>query len=66
MSESGNNDAFSFPEAEQSVLEFWKENNTFKKQDVTLGLSDGINVEILEGINEGDKIKVWNKVSKEN
>lgn len=51
---------------EKPYVEIQEENNTFKKQDVTLGLSDGINVEILEGINEGDKIKVWNKVSKEN
>lgn len=35
----------------------------FKKQDVKIGLSDGINVEVLEGIKEGDKIKVWNKAS---
>ena len=31
-----------------------------------IGLSDGINVEILEGIKEGDEIKVWNKASEEN
>ncbi|MBU3820938.1 efflux RND transporter periplasmic adaptor subunit [Flavobacteriaceae bacterium XHP0103] len=37
----------------------------FKKQDVRIGLSDGINVEVLEGIKEGDKIKVWNKASKD-
>lgn len=35
----------------------------FKKQDVKIGLSDGINVEVLEGVKEGDKIKVWNKAS---
>ncbi|MDO7172903.1 efflux RND transporter periplasmic adaptor subunit [Mariniflexile sp. AS56] len=38
----------------------------YKKQDVTLGLSDGINVEITEGVKKGDKIKVWNKASKDN
>jgi len=37
----------------------------FKRQDVKIGLSDGINVEVLEGVNEGDKIKVWNKASKD-
>ena len=37
----------------------------FEKKDVKLGISDGINVEILEGVKEGDKIKVWNKASKE-
>jgi len=34
----------------------------FKKQDVEIGISDGINVEILKGVKEGDKIKVWNSV----
>lgn len=51
---------------EKPYVEILGDNNTFKKQNVTLGLSDGINVEIVDGINEGDKIKVWNKVSKEN
>jgi HlyD family secretion protein len=32
------------------------------KKDITIGISDGISVEVLEGIEEGDKIKVWNKV----
>ena len=30
-----------------------------------LGTSDGINVEVISGIEKGDKIKVWNKASKE-
>ena len=30
-----------------------------------VGISDGINVEILKGIKEGDKIKVWNSVEDE-
>lgn len=33
----------------------------FERRDVKLGISDGINVEILEGISEADKIKIWNK-----
>lgn len=37
----------------------------FEKRDIELGLSDGINVEILSGVIESDKIKVWNKASKE-
>ena len=51
---------------EKPYVEILQKDKTFKKQDVKLGLSDGINVEIIEGIKEGDKIKVWNKVSKEN
>ena len=30
-----------------------------------VGISDGINVEILKGIKEGDKIKVWNSIEVE-
>lgn len=37
----------------------------FEKRNIKLGISDGINVEILSGIDESDKIKVWNKASKE-
>ena len=33
----------------------------FERREIKLGLSDGINVEIIEGISEDDKIKEWNK-----
>jgi HlyD family secretion protein len=32
----------------------------FERKDVELGISDGINVEILEGLTKSDKVKVWN------
>ena len=51
---------------EKPFVEILEEPNKFKKQNVELGISDGINVEILEGVKEGDKIKVWNKASKDN
>jgi HlyD family secretion protein len=52
---------------EKPFVEIQEEDaNKFKKQNVTLGLSDGINVEIIEGVELGDKIKVWNKASKDN
>lgn len=51
---------------EKPFVEVKQADGTFAKQDVKLGLSDGINVEIEEGLNEGDEIKIWNKVSKEN
>jgi len=41
------------------------EEGKFKKVDVETGLSDGINIEIKDGIEEGDKIKVWNKAKEE-
>ncbi|CAN5266655.1 efflux RND transporter periplasmic adaptor subunit [soil metagenome] len=37
-------------------------NQQFKRQDVELGVSDGIYVQILNGINQDHKIKVWNQI----
>jgi len=37
---------------------------TYERKTVKLGISDGINVEILEGITMDDEIKVWNKKAK--
>jgi HlyD family secretion protein len=51
---------------EEPFVEIQGEDGKFKKVDVETGLSDGINIEILEGVKEGDKIKVWNKASKDN
>ncbi len=33
----------------------------FERRDVEIGISDGINVEIISGLTEADKVKVWNK-----
>ena len=55
----------------EALLQFDKETNNpyveietdeqkFERKNVTLGISDGINVEILTGIKPNDKIKVWN------
>jgi HlyD family secretion protein len=33
----------------------------FERRDVEIGISDGVNVEVLSGITMEDKIKVWNK-----
>jgi len=51
---------------EEPFVEVETGDQKFKKIDVKLGISDGINVEILDGLKEGDKIKVWNKASKDN
>ena len=37
----------------------------FERRDLKLGLSDGINVEILKGVGPKDDIKVWNKAKKD-
>lgn len=33
----------------------------FIRKDIKLGISDGINAELIEGVSKTDKIKVWNK-----
>ena len=33
----------------------------FERRDVEIGISDGVNVEVVSGITMEDKIKVWNK-----
>ena len=33
----------------------------FQRKTVELGLSDGINVEILSGLSRTDRIKVWDR-----
>ena len=34
----------------------------FERKDIELGISDGIFVEVKNGINKDDKIKVWNQI----
>jgi HlyD family secretion protein len=50
---------------EKPFVEILDGENKYRKEDVKLGITDGINVEILEGITADDKIKVWNKASEE-
>lgn len=50
---------------EKPFVEVLTDENKYKKENVQLGISDGINVEITEGLELGDKIKVWNKASKD-
>ncbi|MCL5245755.1 efflux RND transporter periplasmic adaptor subunit [Cellulophaga sp. 20_2_10] len=33
----------------------------FERREVKIGISDGVNVEILSGITEEDAVKIWNK-----
>ncbi|WP_417362288.1 efflux RND transporter periplasmic adaptor subunit [Galbibacter sp.] len=48
-------------ETEKPYVEVEVGENEYERRDLELGVSDGINVEILSGITESDKIKVWNK-----
>ncbi|NNF18668.1 MAG: efflux RND transporter periplasmic adaptor subunit [Flavobacteriaceae bacterium] len=33
----------------------------FERRDIEIGISDGVNVEVLSGITESDEVKIWNK-----
>lgn len=50
------------PETKQPFVEVETGNQNFERRDVKLGLSDGIFVQVLEGISESDNIKVWNQL----
>lgn len=50
------------PETKEPFVEIMTGEQEFKRQEVELGVSDGINVEILSGVEKGDKIKVWNQI----
>ena len=42
-------------------VEVKNDKGTFERKNIELGISDGINVEIISGLSIEDKIKVWNK-----
>lgn len=46
---------------QQPFVEIQTGEQKFERKEVTIGISDGINVEIVDGISMEDKIKVWNK-----
>ena len=48
-------------ETKKPYVEVEVSEQEFERKDITLGISDGINVEVKEGITKDDKIKVWNK-----
>lgn len=36
-------------------------NNTFERRDIVTGLSDGLKVEVVQGLAQEDAVKVWNR-----
>jgi len=49
-------------DAEQkSFVEVAVGENAWERRDVKLGLSDGLRVEVLEGLSTEEKLKLWNK-----
>jgi HlyD family secretion protein len=51
---------------EEPYVEVKQADGQFKKVTVKLGISDGLNVEVLAGVAKDDEIKIWNKTSKDN
>ena len=50
---------------EEPYVEIQVKDQEFERKDIKIGISDGINVEILSGITIVDNIKVWNKTEEE-
>lgn len=48
-------------ETEKPYVEIQIGDQKFERRDVEIGLSDGVNVEVISGLTEEDQIKVWNK-----
>ena len=51
---------------EKPFVEILNDNGEYMNKNVEIGISDGINVEIVEGVKLTDQIKVWNKALEEN
>ncbi|RNC91842.1 MAG: efflux RND transporter periplasmic adaptor subunit [Allomuricauda sp.] len=49
-------------ETEQPYVEVEVGENEFERKDLELGVSNGIDVEVISGLAEEDKIKVWNRL----
>ncbi|AZJ35711.1 efflux RND transporter periplasmic adaptor subunit [Tenacibaculum singaporense] len=50
---------------EEPYVEVKKGEDEFEKRELKLGVSDGVNIEVLEGVTTEDEIKIWNKASKD-
>ncbi len=48
-------------ETQEPYVEIEVEAQKFERKDVKIGISDGINAELISGISKDDKIKVWNQ-----
>jgi HlyD family secretion protein len=46
---------------QEPYVEIEISNQNFERKDIEIGLSDGIKVEIISGLDMTDKIKIWNK-----
>lgn len=51
-------------EKNQTYVKVRKEDGTIQQKEVTVGFTDGINIQILEGLSEGDIVLIESKVGK--
>ncbi|WP_421810853.1 efflux RND transporter periplasmic adaptor subunit [Flagellimonas sp.] len=51
-------------ETEKPYVEIEVGENEFERKDLELGVSDGIDVEVVSGLDENAKVKIWNKLEK--
>jgi HlyD family secretion protein len=49
------------PKTTKPYVEIQTSTQKFQRKDITLGVSDGIYVEVISGLKASDKIKVWNQ-----
>lgn len=50
------------PKDQKPFVEIQNGSQQFERRDIELGVSDGIYVQVLKGLDEKDKIKVWNQI----
>jgi len=48
-------------ETDEPFVEVSVGEQKFERKDIEIGISDGVNVEIVSGITKDDEVKVWNK-----
>ena len=54
-----------FDKSDDAYVEIEKTDQKFERIKIETGISDGINIEILSGLEMNDKIKVWNETKPE-
>ncbi len=48
-------------ETDKPYVELSVGDQKFERKDIEIGISDGVNVEIISGLTESDNVKIWNK-----
>ena len=54
------------PKTKKPFVEIKTGDKEFERKDVVLGVSDGLNVEVKEGLTYDDEIKIWNQIKSSN